>query len=88
MRVAPALSGSEPLATGLRRYRLRHARELLGHKLFMYNQSAARKANPMERTMFRAAASDERLAARFEEFRSRSAGLSRTTSSTRPPAGP
>ena len=82
--VAPALGGSEPLSTGLRRYRLRHARHLLGHKLFMYNQSAARKANPMERTMFRAAASDERLAARFEEFGSRSVGLSRMISSTAP----
>ena len=80
----PALGGSERLATGLRRYRLRHARHLLGHKLFMYNQSAARKANPMERTMFRAAAGNDRLAARFEEFASRSVGLSQMIATTAP----
>jgi 2-polyprenyl-6-methoxyphenol hydroxylase-like FAD-dependent oxidoreductase len=72
--VAPALAGSETLASGLRRYRRRHARALRGHAATMYDYAGGRRFNPAERLMFRGAIHDERLAGVMEAFGSRNIG--------------
>ena len=75
--VAPALSGAEPLAQGLKRYRRRHARGLRGHAALMYDYAGGRKISPPERLLFSSAARDERLARTFEAFGTRSIGPAR-----------
>jgi menaquinone-9 beta-reductase len=75
--VAGSLLGEEPLERGLARYRRRHARALRGHALVMRRYATGRPMNARERFMLSAAARDERLAASFEEFATRSVGLGR-----------
>jgi menaquinone-9 beta-reductase len=72
--VAPALAGAEPLATGLQRYRRRHARGLRGHALMMVDYARGRRFNASERLLFSAAVRDERVAAVFEQFGTRQIG--------------
>jgi 2-polyprenyl-6-methoxyphenol hydroxylase-like FAD-dependent oxidoreductase len=70
--VAPALSGSESLERGLRRYRRRHSRGLKGHTREILDYATGRKLNAGERLFFSAASYDERTARVFEAFGSRS----------------
>jgi 2-polyprenyl-6-methoxyphenol hydroxylase-like FAD-dependent oxidoreductase len=70
--VAPALSGSESLERGLRRYRRRHSRGLKGHTREILDYATGRKLNVGERLFFSAASYDERTARVFEAFGSRS----------------
>jgi menaquinone-9 beta-reductase len=83
--VAPALLGAEPLQQGLKRYRRRHARGLRGHATLMYDYAGGRKLNPVERTLFSAAAGDdERLSQVFEAFGTRNIGPARMFASAGP----
>jgi flavin-dependent dehydrogenase len=75
--VAPALSGSESLERGLRRYRRRHSRGLKGHTREILDYATGRKLNAGERLFFSAASYDERTARVFEAFGSRSIGPAR-----------
>jgi 2-polyprenyl-6-methoxyphenol hydroxylase-like FAD-dependent oxidoreductase len=69
--LAPALAGDEPLARGLRRYRRRHRRELLGHSLAAASGSKAKPPNRLMRTIFSAAPHDPVTAERVEAFAAR-----------------
>ncbi|HWY90011.1 MAG TPA: NAD(P)/FAD-dependent oxidoreductase [Solirubrobacteraceae bacterium] len=84
--VAPALAGAEPLARSLKRYRRRHARELRGHALLMYDYAGGRKITALERMLFSSAARDERQARTFEAFATRSSGPARMFATTVPRA--
>lgn len=75
--VAPALSGSESLERGLRRYRRRHSRGLKGHTREILDYATGRKLNAGERFFFSTATYDERTARVFEAFGSRSIGPGR-----------
>jgi 2-polyprenyl-6-methoxyphenol hydroxylase-like FAD-dependent oxidoreductase len=66
--VGPALQGSEPLESGLQRYRRRHAKELREHAFLIHDYATGRKFNPTERLMFAAAARDPRSAALFDRL--------------------
>ena len=73
--LAPAFgngSSDADLDAGIERYRKRHRRELLGHFLMTSDYSTGRRFNPMERTLFSAAARDGRVADRFAAFGGRS----------------
>jgi flavin-dependent dehydrogenase len=72
--VAPALRGSEPLPSSLKRYRRRHARALRGHAASIYDYAGGRKFNPGERLLFSTATFDRRTAAIMEAFGSRNIG--------------
>jgi 2-polyprenyl-6-methoxyphenol hydroxylase-like FAD-dependent oxidoreductase len=72
--VAPALGGSEPLASALKRYRRRHARALRGHAAMIYDFAGGRKFNPGERLLFSTATYDPRVSAIMEAFGSRNIG--------------
>jgi len=89
--VAPALldggrSRAGRLARGLRRYRRRHALQLRGHAMLIYDYASGRKFSPGERFLFSAAARDERVARTFEAFGARSIGPARMFASTLPRA--
>src|SRR6185437_10390496 len=75
--VAPALTGSEPLGRGLRRYRRRHTRALRGHALMIYDYAGGRRMQPPERMLFAAATRDDRLASTMEAYGSRRIGPAR-----------
>src|SRR5438270_3177342 len=75
--VAPALRGSEPLPSGLKRYRRRHARALRGHAAMIYDYAGGRKFNPGERMLFSAATFDEGVSAVMEAFGTRNIGPGR-----------
>lgn len=68
---APALHGSEPLATGLRRYRQRLRRELHAHDNMITGYATGRPMHPIERQVFSTAARDRRLAPAFEALATR-----------------
>jgi 2-polyprenyl-6-methoxyphenol hydroxylase-like FAD-dependent oxidoreductase len=72
--VAPALRGSEPLPSALKRYRRRHARALAGHAASIYDYAGGRKFNPGERLLFSTATFDRRTAEIMEAFGSRNIG--------------
>lgn len=72
--LAPALGGEEPLFSGLRRFRRRHRRALLGHFLVTSDAARAKPLTPPERLMFSAATRDPRLAAHVEAFAARLIG--------------
>jgi menaquinone-9 beta-reductase len=80
--VSPALSGEEPLARGLRRYRRRHARELRVHAYLIHDYAGGRQLNGFERSMFAAAARDPKSAALFEEIGTRQPHAARTLART------
>jgi 2-polyprenyl-6-methoxyphenol hydroxylase-like FAD-dependent oxidoreductase len=84
--VAPALTGAEPLAHGLKRYRRRHARGLRGHAQLMYDYAGGRKINPLERMLFSSATRDEGQARTFEAFATRCIGPARMFAATVPRA--
>jgi 2-polyprenyl-6-methoxyphenol hydroxylase-like FAD-dependent oxidoreductase len=84
--LAPALTGAEPLAQALKRYRRRHARGLRGHAMLLYDYASGRKLIPPERLLFSSAARDERLARTFEAFGTRSIGPARMFATTVPRA--
>jgi 2-polyprenyl-6-methoxyphenol hydroxylase-like FAD-dependent oxidoreductase len=75
--LAPALAGEEPLARGMRRYRRRHRRELLGHWLSTSDVARARPLAPHERLLMSAATRDPKLARITEDFGGRRIGLGR-----------
>ena len=70
--LAPALAGDESVVRGLRRYRRRHRRELLGHSLMAAHASRARPPSPILRLLFSAAALDRATAEHLEAFAARS----------------
>jgi len=74
--IAPALAGDEPLARGLRRYRRRHRRGLLGHYLVTSGSARAKPMSPPERLIFSAAVHDPKLAALIEALAARMIGPS------------
>jgi menaquinone-9 beta-reductase len=69
--VSPALSGSEPLDKGLRRYRRHHRRRLGMHARAIHDYSTGRKFDRVERMMISTAVRDPKLAALFEEVGTR-----------------
>jgi 2-polyprenyl-6-methoxyphenol hydroxylase-like FAD-dependent oxidoreductase len=84
--VSPALARSEPLSTGLKRYRRRHARALRGHAMMIYDFAGGRKFSAPERLLFSAATYDEGLAVVMEAFGSRNIGPGRMMLSGMPRA--
>jgi menaquinone-9 beta-reductase len=64
--VSPALSGSEPLDKGLRRYRRLHRRQLGVHARLIHDYSTGRKFDRVERLMISTAVRDPKAAALFE----------------------
>jgi menaquinone-9 beta-reductase len=75
--VAPALRGTESLEKGLKRYRRLHRRKLGGHAFMIHDYATGRKLTPPERILFRAAANDDKVAARFDAFGTRRVGPAR-----------
>jgi flavin-dependent dehydrogenase len=75
--VAPALSGAEPLETGLKRYKRRHARGLGGHAFLINDYATGRRMSPAERLIFSASARDAKCAGLFETFGTRTIGPER-----------
>ena len=69
--LSPALAGEHALAHGLRKYRRRHRRELLGHSLVAAEFARGKPPALPERLMFSAAARDPLLAAHTEAFAAR-----------------
>jgi menaquinone-9 beta-reductase len=65
------VSGDGDLDAALRRYRRRHARELLPHHLMICDTANGRPMTSIERALFRAAARDEGVARAFEGVGSR-----------------
>jgi 2-polyprenyl-6-methoxyphenol hydroxylase-like FAD-dependent oxidoreductase len=84
--VAPALSGAEPLADGLDRYRRRHAKQLRGHAFFIHDYSTGRRFNPAERFLFAAAARDVKTATTVDHLATRQIGPARMFASAVPRA--
>lgn len=76
--LVPALRGEESLGRALSRYRRRHRRELRGHALLIHDYATGRRFNLLERTLFSAAARDERVAVAMDRFATRSARPGRT----------
>jgi flavin-dependent dehydrogenase len=64
-------AGDGDLDAALRRYRRRHARELLPHHLMICDTANGRPMTSIERALFRAAARDEGVARAFEGVGSR-----------------
>jgi 2-polyprenyl-6-methoxyphenol hydroxylase-like FAD-dependent oxidoreductase len=69
--VAPALQDEEPLATGLRRYRRRHRRELRGHAFLIHDYATGRRMQLPERLGFADAARDPELAVILDAYATR-----------------
>lgn len=65
---ARAVTGAEPLAPALDRYRRRHRRRLLFDHLMLADYATGRPFNAVERTLFAAAARDERVAHGIHEM--------------------
>ena len=64
--VGPAISGSaQEIDAGLERYRKRHRSGLAAHEKMTSEYSSARRFNPMEKLLFRAAARDQVVAQRM-----------------------
>jgi flavin-dependent dehydrogenase len=64
--LGPSLSGdAAEVNAGLERYRKRHHAGLAAHEKFTSEYSTARRFNPMEKMLFRAAARDQVLAQRM-----------------------
>jgi len=82
--VAPALRGEEALERGLERYRRRHRSELRGHSFLIHDYATGRRFSPVERALFAAAASDPRVAERFEALGSRREKPGRTLARAMP----
>ena len=68
---AAALRGEESLRVALARYRTLFRRGLLAHNWTLDDYATGRRMNIPERLLFSAAAYDERVATRFEEFGTR-----------------
>jgi hypothetical protein len=74
---AAALASAAALVTGcdldaaLHRYRRAHQRRLGPHHFFISDLASARPANPLERAMYRAAVTDDRVFYAFEAIGSR-----------------
>jgi flavin-dependent dehydrogenase len=68
---ADALTRGADLEAPLRRYRRRHARELLPHHVMICDTATGRLATAPERALFRAAARDPKVARAFEGIGSR-----------------
>lgn len=64
--VGPALATGADLEAGLQRYRKLHRRRLGPHHLLIADLATARRANPLERRMYSAAAHDPVAFAAFE----------------------
>jgi hypothetical protein len=62
------------LDAALTRYRRRHRRALTGHHVLMNDFATGRPFNPIERTMFAAAARDDAMARHVYGFASRQVG--------------
>jgi len=74
-KVGPALHGSDwELGRALRAYARRHRRELGAHHWFISDYSSGRRFNPIEKLVYSTAARDAELAARVEDFGTRSVG--------------
>ena len=71
--VSPALHGERRPAAGLRAYRRRHRRELLGHSLMAADAARGRPMAPPQRLLFAAAVHDPVTARRVADFASREA---------------
>ena len=69
--VTPALCGDEPLAAGLKRYRLAHRKGLRMHALMIDSYASGRRMHVVERTLFSAAARDPKLGDLSAAFGSR-----------------
>ncbi len=82
--VVPALQGAEPLARGLDRYRRRHTRQLRGHAFLIHDYATGRRLSPVERSLFAAAARDEKVAAAFDKFGTRRIGPARMFATAMP----
>jgi flavin-dependent dehydrogenase len=71
---ADALAGGDADLDGaLERYRRRHMRQLMPHHMMICDTATGRRANAMERGLFRAAARDDEVATAFEAVGSRRA---------------
>jgi menaquinone-9 beta-reductase len=68
---APALAGTEPLASALRRYR-RARRRLASHHRMLVADARGRQMNPIQRLLFSAASRDPQTAALFHRYAERS----------------
>jgi flavin-dependent dehydrogenase len=75
--VATALAGEEPLESGLKRYKRRHARGLGGHAFLINDYATGRPMSAVERLFFSAAARDPKCAKLFEAFGTREIGPER-----------
>lgn len=75
--VVPALRGEEPLGRGLRRYRRRHGRRLRGHTFGIHDYATGRPMYRTEKALYRAAASNRRLAGSFGAYATREIGMTR-----------
>jgi flavin-dependent dehydrogenase len=80
---ADAVVSGEGIGTALGRYGRRHRRGLAGHHFLMSDFASGRPFNPIERTMFAAAARDEAMARHLYDYGSRQIGPLRFIS---PPA--
>jgi flavin-dependent dehydrogenase len=69
--VGPALAGDDDVDVALARYRKLHRRRLGPHHFLIADLASARRANPFEKAMYRAAAHDPRVYAAFESVGSR-----------------
>jgi menaquinone-9 beta-reductase len=68
---ADALLAGRSARAGLARYRIRHARELLGHHLMICDYSTGRRMRPPERLLFAGAARDATVADTVHAFAAR-----------------
>jgi 2-polyprenyl-6-methoxyphenol hydroxylase-like FAD-dependent oxidoreductase len=68
---ADALAAGRDVRPALRRYQLRHARELLAHHLMICDYSTGRRMRPPERLLFAAAARDATVASTVHAFAAR-----------------
>lgn len=80
----PALHGQRPLKRALARYRRLHRNRLRGHAATIYDYSTGRKFTRFERLLFATVCRDERAAATFEEFGTRTIGPARMFAATTP----
>jgi 2-polyprenyl-6-methoxyphenol hydroxylase-like FAD-dependent oxidoreductase len=69
--VADALNGGGGLDAALERYRRVHRRRLLPHYLMISDIASGRPINPIERSLYRAAARDQVVRRAFEQIGSR-----------------
>jgi 2-polyprenyl-6-methoxyphenol hydroxylase-like FAD-dependent oxidoreductase len=82
--IGPAITGTEPLNTGLRRYRRTHARAIGAHALIIRDYATGRKTRASERLVLSAAARNQLVAREFEALFSGTVGPARFLAATVP----